>query len=93
MDDIQKQLNQILNHTPKPIQISAIEPAHYRKGDIDLYESWYRTYPLNEFRAGMQMIAERYIKRDKNDRVEDLSKAIYTLERLRKYEEEERENE
>lgn len=87
MDNIQKQLNHILNQTPQPIKTSAIEPAHYRKGDIDLYESWYRTYPLNEFRAGMQMIAERYIKRDKNDRVEDLRKAAYTIERLIEYEE------
>ena len=30
-----------------------IQPTHYRKGEIDLYESWYRTYPFNEFRAGM----------------------------------------
>src|SRR5690625_5172123 len=64
-----------------------IKPDHYRKGEIDLYESWYRTYPFNEFRAGMQMIAERYMKRDKNDRVEDLNKAIYTLSRLKEYEE------
>ena len=64
-----------------------IKPSHYRKGEIDLYESWYRTYPFNEFRAGMQMIAERYMKRDKNDRIEDIEKARYTLERLRGYEE------
>ena len=65
---------------------NAIEPSHYRKGEIDLYESWFRTYPFNEFRAGMQMIAERYMKRDKNDRIEDLDKGIYTLERLKEYE-------
>ena len=64
-----------------------IKPAHYRKGEIDLYESWYRTYPFNEFRAGMQMIAERYMKRDKDNRIQDLNKAIYTLNRLKEYEE------
>ena len=64
-----------------------IKPSHYRKGEIDLYESWYRTYPFNEFRAGMQMIAERYMKRDKDNRIQDLNKAIYTLERLKEYEE------
>ena len=64
-----------------------IKPAHYRKGEIDLYESWYRTYPFNEFRAGMQMIAERYMKRDKHDRVEDVKKSIETLTRLKEYEE------
>ena len=64
-----------------------IKPAHYRKGEIDLFESWYRTYPFNEFRAGMQMIAERYMKRDKHDRVEDINKSIETLTRLKKYEE------
>ena len=35
----------------------------------------------------MQMIAERYMKRDKNDRIEDIEKARYTLERLKEYEE------
>ena len=64
-----------------------IKPSHYRKGEIDLYESWYRTYPFNEFRAGMQMIAERYMKRDKHARVEDINKSIETLTRLKEYEE------
>lgn len=60
-----------------------IKPDHYRTGEIDLYEAWYRTYPFNEYRAIMQAVAERYMRRDKNDRVEDLKKAIYTLERLK----------
>ena len=64
-----------------------IKPAHYRKGEIDLYESWYRTYPFNEFRAIMSAIAERYMKRDKDNRIQDLNKAIYTLSRLKEYEE------
>ena len=68
-------------------QNDPIKPKHYRKGEIDLYESWYRTYPFNEFRAGMQMIAERYMKRDKDNRIQDLEKAIYTLSRLKEYEE------
>lgn len=63
-----------------------IKPEHYRTGEIDLYEAWYRTYPRNEYRAIMQAIAERYMRRDKNNRVEDLGKAIYTLERLREKE-------
>ena len=63
-----------------------IKPEHYRTGEIDLYEAWYRTYPFNEYRAIMQAVAERYMRRAKNDRVEDLGKAIYTLERLREKE-------
>lgn len=63
-----------------------IKPEHYRTGEIDLYESWYRTYPFNEYRAIMQAVAERYMRRDKNDRVEDLGKAIYTLQRLKEKE-------
>ena len=70
-----------------------IKPSHYNKGDIDLYESAYLTRPFNELRAILEFVAERYIKRDKKDRVEDISKAIYTLERLKEYEERERENE
>lgn len=63
-----------------------IKPEHYRKGDIDLYEAFSQIFPHNEYRAGMQMIAMRYMFRDKNDRVEDLGKAIYTLERLKEKE-------
>ena len=63
-----------------------IKPDHYRKGEIDLYEAFSQIFPHNEYRAGMQMIAMRYMFRDKIDRVEDLKKAIYTLERLKEKE-------
>ena len=63
-----------------------IKPDHYRKGEIDLYEAFSQIFPHNEYRAGMQMIAMRYMFRDKIDRVEDLNKSIYTLERLKEEE-------
>ena len=63
-----------------------IRPEHYRKGEIDLYEAFSQIFPHNEYRAGMQMIAMRYMFRDKIDRVEDLKKAIYSLERLKEKE-------
>ena len=63
-----------------------IRPEHYRTGKSDLYEAWYQTYPFEQYRAIMQAIAERYMRRDKNDRVEDLDKAIYTLQRLKEKE-------
>ena len=63
-----------------------IKPEHYRKGEFDLYEAFSKIFPHNEYRAGMQMIAMRYMFRDKIDRVEDLGKAIYTLERLKEKE-------
>ena len=68
-----------------------IKPDHYRKGEIDLYEAFSQIFPHNEYRAGMQMIAMRYMFRDKIDRVEDISKAIYSLERLKEKEIEHRE--
>jgi hypothetical protein len=86
----------ILERNNKPVKMildenllndnDPIKPSHYRKGEIDLYESWYRTYPFNEFRAIMSAIAERYMKRDKDNRIQDLDKAIYTLSRLKEYE-------
>ena len=63
-----------------------IKPEHYRTGEIDLYEAFSQIFPHNEYRAGMQMIAMRYMFRDKIDRVEDLGKSIYTLERLKEKE-------
>ena len=68
-----------------------IKPEHYRKGEIDLYEAFSQIFPHNEYRAGMQMIAMRYMFRDKVDRVEDIGKAIYSLERLKEKEIEHRE--
>ena len=68
-----------------------IKPEHYRKGEIDLYEAFSQIFPHNEYRAGMQMIAMRYMFRDKIDRVEDIGKSIYTLERLKEKEIEHRE--
>lgn len=66
--------------------MSNIAPEHYRRGQMDLFESWYKTRPFNEFRAIMESVAERYMKRVKEDRLEDLDKAIYTLTRLKDYE-------
>ena len=72
---------------------SAIEPAHYRKGQIDLIESWYLRYPFNEFKTGMVMYADRYFNRSKNNRVEDMKKGLYVMQRLKEYEELEKEKE
>ena len=63
-----------------------IKPEHYRTGEIDLYEAFSQIFPHNEYRAGMQMIAMRYMFRNKIDSVEDINKAIYTLERLKEKE-------
>ncbi len=71
--------------------MNPIQPEHYNKGEIDLYESWYLTRPFAEFRAIMEAIAERYMKRDKSNRLEDLDKCVETLRRLKEYEEKERE--
>lgn len=63
-----------------------IKPNHYRKGEIDLYEAFSQIFPHNEYRAGMQMIAMRYMFRDKIDRVEDIDKAMETLNRWKEKE-------
>ena len=52
-----------------------IRPEHYRQGEIDLFESWYQTLPWEQYRAVMVSHAEKYMKRIKNDPVEDLEKA------------------
>ena len=71
--------------TPDPIQ-----PNHYRQGKTDLFETWYLTYPFNEFRAIMKSHIAKYLHRyqDKNG-TEDLDKASYCIQRLREYEERE----
>ena len=60
-----------------------IKPDHYRQGDMDLFDAWHATLPFDQYKAVMVCIAERYMKRDKDDPIQDLNKAIYTLNRLR----------
>lgn len=67
-----------------------VQPNHYRQGKTDLFETWYLTYPFNEFRAIMKSHIAKYLHRyqDKNG-TEDLDKASYCIQRLREYEERE----
>lgn len=67
-----------------------VQPSHYRQGKMDLFETWYLTYPFNEFRAIMKSHIAKYLHRyqDKNG-TEDLDKASYCIQRLREYEERE----
>ena len=67
-----------------------VQPNHYRQGSVDLFETWYLTYPFNEFRAIMKSHIAKYLHRyqDKNG-IEDLDKASYCIKRLREYEERE----
>ena len=72
-----------------------IKPSHYKTGDKDLFDELYdRLYHSKKMFTGrevfiivMKFVAERYTRRYPNKNAEDLSKGIYTLERLRGYEE------
>lgn len=71
-----------------PADNTPVTPSHYRQGKTDLFETWYLTYPFNEFRAIMKSHIVKYLHRyqDKNG-TEDLDKASYCIQRLREYEE------
>ena len=73
-----------------PADNTPVTPSHYRQGKADLFETWYLTYPFNEFRAIMKSHIAKYLYRyqDKNG-TEDLDKASYCIKRLREYEERE----
>ena len=72
-----------------------IKPSHYKTGDKDLFDELYdRLYHSKKMFIGrevfiivMKFVAERYTRRYPNKNAEDLSKGIYTLERLKEYEE------
>ena len=74
----------------EPADNTPVTPSHYRQGKTDLFETWYLTYPFNEFRAIMKSHIAKYLHRyqDKNG-IEDLDKASYCIQRLREYEERE----
>lgn len=73
-----------------PADNTPVTPSHYRQGKMDLFETWYLTYPFNEFRAIMKSHIAKYLHRyqDKNG-TEDLDKSSYCIKRLREYEERE----
>lgn len=72
-----------------------IKPSHYKTGDKDLFDELYdRLYHSKKMFTGREVfivvikfVAERYIRRYPNKNEEDLQKGIYTLERLKEYEE------
>src|SRR5699024_2614735 len=76
----------------------AVKPAHYQNNGKDLFEEWFERYNDNGkmytgkemFIEIMKSVAERYIRRYPNKGKYDLEKGIYTLERLKEYEELER---
>lgn len=78
-------------HIEKLRKENKIEPEHYRNPKSkysDLYDRWYHEHSIETFRAIIRAIAERYITRYENKNgVEDLEKGIYTLTRLKEYEE------
>ena len=68
-------------------------PNHYENNGKDLFDEWYeryyndtKTYTGKEvFTEIMKAVAERYIKRYPNKNAEDIDKGIYTLIRLKEY--------
>ena len=77
---------------------SVDRPTHYESGGKDLFDELYdRLYHSKKMFTGrevfiivMKFVAERYTRRYPNKNAEDLSKGIYTLERLKEYEENEK---
>ena len=64
-----------------------VKPNHYRKGKIDLIESWYLRYPFNEFRTAMKTHIDKYISRyEMKNGFQDLEKAEEFKRRLEEYE-------
>ena len=68
-------------------------PDHYENNGKDLFDEWYeryyndtKTYDGKEvFAEIMKAIAEQYIRRYPNKNAEDIEKGIYTLIRLKEY--------
>ena len=83
------------NNKPGEAYDSVDRPTHYESGGKDLFDELYdRLYHSKKMFTGrevfiivMKFVAERYTRRYPNKNAEDLSKGIYTLERLRGYEE------
>lgn len=63
------------------------KPKHYNHGEIDLIESWYKTYPWDQFVAIMESHIDKYIKRHryKGNATQDLEKALEYTKRLVEY--------
>ena len=79
-------------------KVQSVErPTHYANNGKDLFDELYdRLFHSKKMFTGrevfiivMKFVAERYIRRYPNKNEEDLQKGIYTLERLKGYEESE----
>lgn len=71
--DVEQQLNKTRDN---------IKPEHYRRGELDMMMGWYYTQPWNEWRTSMMNIAERYMRRIKDNPLEDLEKAKEVIDRV-----------
>ena len=68
-------------------------PKHYENNGKDLFDEWYERYYNDEkmytgkelFAEIMKSVAERYIRRYPNKNAEDIDKGVYTLIRLKEY--------
>ena len=70
------------------MQNNPIKPNHYVNGKIDLIESWFQTYPYEQFVSIMESHIDKYVKRHRyKNGIEDLNKAIEYISRLKYYEE------
>lgn len=64
-----------------------IKPDHYKKeGGKDLFDLWHEMYTPEQYAAGMEMIAMRYLTRRKKYRIQDLDKCMETIKRLKEKE-------
>ena len=70
-----------------------VRPSHYQGREKDLFDEWHERYSNDDrFYSGeqvfieiMKCVAERYTRRYPRKDSADLSKGVYTLQRLEEY--------
>lgn len=67
--------------------MNVTKPNHYKsQSGKDLFDEWAEHYTPEQFISIMESIADRYIKRHRyKNGVEDLKKAVETINRLIEY--------
>lgn len=64
-----------------------IEPDYYRNNGTDLIEMWSKLFSVDGFRTAMKSHIMKYVVRyDQKNKIEDLEKAKYYIERLIEFE-------
>ena len=69
--------------TPAPHEKDIINPSYYKEGDIECIDAIKSSMSNESFRGYLKGSIQKYVWRDKENKKEDLDKAIWFINKLK----------